>query len=97
LRRLTRCRRNRGPFGSAQGRLFDCVVVRVADDNFAQDDRGSGIVESHPFDCAQGRLFRKARKSGVAFFVVVLAQNNCNGGGQECPPHTGGGVRGRTP
>jgi hypothetical protein len=44
-----RGRRSGGPFGSAQGRLFDCVVIRVADDNFAQDDRARGIVESHPF------------------------------------------------
>ena len=26
---------------------FGCVIVRVADDNFAQDDRWGGVVESH--------------------------------------------------
>jgi hypothetical protein len=28
-----------GPFDSAQGRLFDCIVARFANDDSAQDDR----------------------------------------------------------
>jgi len=30
----------RGPLGFARGRLFDCVGLRFANANFAQDDRG---------------------------------------------------------
>ncbi len=33
-----RCVRCRGPFGFAQGRLFDSVVARFATANSAQDD-----------------------------------------------------------
>ena len=34
------------------------------------------IVESYPFGCAQGRLFRKERERiGAAFFVAVCAVN----------------------
>jgi hypothetical protein len=39
---LTGLRQDRvegGPFGFAQGKLFDCVAVRFANGNFAQDDR----------------------------------------------------------
>jgi hypothetical protein len=38
LMRLRLRRHYRGPFGFAQGRLFDCVALRFADGNFAQDD-----------------------------------------------------------
>jgi hypothetical protein len=31
-----------GPFDFAQGRLFDCIVGRFANDDFAQGDRVGG-------------------------------------------------------
>ena len=36
--------KSRDPFGSAQGRLFDCAATRVARGGSAQDDISRGMV-----------------------------------------------------
>jgi hypothetical protein len=57
LTRAGKWRLGRGPFGSAQGRLFDCVIVRVADDHFGQDDRRAKSRTLHPLGAGQIRVF----------------------------------------
>jgi hypothetical protein len=81
---LLQCRLGRGPFGSAQGRLFDCVIVRVADDHFAQDDRRAKSRTLHPLGALQIRVLCECVGAACAASPTDLDNiSRANGAGGE--------------